>query len=613
LTREVFSRDINDDLDLVRASMAKTTTGEDYKYRQTVQDRVQAAIRAGRVQLTDVLRECEGADPVLVASILESIFGDQRSPCLVTATPPQESLSTFSRQLPAPDPFRSQWWFSSAGISHLLSIIDNRAGLFDSPRMFCLGVPTLAPYLCTRNCALDILDIDEQVLAALQPLASNAVTHKHDASDDLPEELIGSFQIAILDPPWYQEAIYTFLNQAVSALAAGGEILCTLPGRLTRPGIETFCAELISDVVKAGHEILAVERGTVQYQVPRFELVTLERLSGFRGLPWRAGDLLHVRKSSESKLPKKKLAKIETQSFSRNPAEFRMFVRDTAQADGVSLKELPKYSQNISTRAYPDEDADIWSTEKIGIQIGNATEILSVLGTWSEGLGRKESVTKIITGGCSPDHAEEIVERLDSIFQLWSKFATNPPLRLDSELEEARKASLSHYATSPSNREHGEKSDSFRRAYQRDRDRILWSTGLRRLSNKTQLFPVEHDDDLRQRLTHSIEVSQLASTIGTSFGFDGELIEAGALAHDIGHTPFGHAGEHALNKLLCSISPELGGFNHYEHGVDVVRYLEGPYYTSPAIQFTGLNITPEVCECIFKHTYRHSGMGFSSV
>jgi dGTPase len=135
---------------------------------------------------------------------------------------------------------------------------------------------------------------------------------------------------------------------------------------------------------------------------------------------------------------------------------------------------------------------------------------------------------------------------------------------------------------------------------------------LRRLSNKTQLFLYTYDDQLRQRLTHSIEVSQLATTIGASFGLDRDLIEAGALAHDIGHTPFGHAGEHALHKLFNEIHKKLGGFNHYEHGVDVVRWLEGPYYVSDATQFFGLNLTPEVLECILKHTYCQTRDEFST-
>jgi dGTPase len=101
---------------------------------------------------------------------------------------------------------------------------------------------------------------------------------------------------------------------------------------------------------------------------------------------------------------------------------------------------------------------------------------------------------------------------------------------------------------------------------------------------------------------------QLASTIGASFGLDRDLIEAGALAHDIGHTPFGHAGEYALNRIFNEIDAKLGGFNHYEHGVDVVRWLESPYAVSRMTAFSGLNLTPEVAECILKHTYCQTGV-----
>ena len=84
------------------------------------------------------------------------------------------------------------------------------------------------------------------------------------------------------------------------------------------------------------------------------------------------------------------------------------------------------------------------------------------------------------------------------------------------------------------------------------------------------------------------------------------------MAHDIGHTPFGHAGEHALNRTLNEIDPKLGGFNHYEHGVDVVRWLESPYAVSRITAFSGLNLTPEVAECILKHTYCQAGDALSA-
>jgi dGTPase len=572
-----------------------------------VRSRIQAATRAGFSELNDILRECEGADPALVSSLL-SDFARETSTSRTPATTTYESLSTLSRQLPAPDPSRSQWWFSSAGLSHLLNTIETRVGLFDSPRILCLGTPTLGPHLAHRRFSLDILDIDEQVLDALTPLETTATLRTYDAADELPEELSSSFNIAILDPPWYAGAIYTFLNRALVALEVGGEVLCTLPGRLTRPGIERLRAELIRDLVEARHQILALELGTVLYQVPRFELAALSRLQGFRGIPWRAADLLHVRKASPTTLAPVALSKSPWRAFSRRPSEFRIFSRDKARADSrVIAKELPRYSENISTRSHPDEDADIWSSEKVGIQTGDKETIHAILEKWASGASQIATVNHLVNQGDHQDHATEAADQLEKMFGLWSKFAAEPPLRLDAQIEEARISSLSGWATRPGPREHEEPSDAFRGAFQRDRDRILWSAGLRRLSNKTQLFPVEHDDDLRQRLTHSIEVFQLASTIGISFGLDGALIEAGALAHDIGHTPFGHAGENALHKLLNQLNRGLGGFNHYEHGVDVIRYLEGPYHVSPATPFEGLNLTPELCECVIKHTYCHRG------
>ena len=239
--------------------------------------------------------------------------------------------------------------------------------------------------------------------------------------------------------------------------------------------------------------------------------------------------------------------------------------------------------------------------------------VRAILECWaSDELSKPHTVDKLVTLGKPLDLATEATNKLDDILCLWSKFAAAPPLRLPKEIQEARKSGHTVWATQPTRHEHNEKSDPYRGEYQRDRDRVLWSSGLRRLSDKTQLFPVEHDDDLRQRLAHSLEVFQLAATIGASFGLDSDLIEAGALAHDIGHTPFGHAGEHALDKLMNTIAEELGGFNHYEHGVDVVRYLEGPYYTSPTTPFCGLNLTAEVLECVIKHTYCHRGESLST-
>jgi dGTPase len=135
-----------------------------------------------------------------------------------------------------------------------------------------------------------------------------------------------------------------------------------------------------------------------------------------------------------------------------------------------------------------------------------------------------------------------------------------------------------------------------RSEYQRDRDRIVHSTAFRRLVYKTQVF-LNHEGDLfRTRLTHSLEVAQLGRSIARSLGLNEDLVEAIALAHDLGHTPFGHAGQDALNDCLLAADPRSGGFEHNLQSLRVVDSLEERYP-----QFDGLNLTLETREGILKH------------
>ena len=133
--------------------------------------------------------------------------------------------------------------------------------------------------------------------------------------------------------------------------------------------------------------------------------------------------------------------------------------------------------------------------------------------------------------------------------------------------------------------------------YQRDRDRIVHSTAFRRLVYKTQVF-LNHEGDLfRTRLTHSLEVAQLGRSVARTLGLNEDLVEAIALAHDLGHTPFGHAGQDALNECMA----DLGGFEHNLQSLRVVDALEERY---PA--FDGLNLTFETREGILKHCSRRN-------
>jgi len=158
---------------------------------------------------------------------------------------------------------------------------------------------------------------------------------------------------------------------------------------------------------------------------------------------------------------------------------------------------------------------------------------------------------------------------------------------------------LAPYACDPAHsrgRVHAEAPPTNRTDYQRDRDRIIHCTAFRRLEYKTQVF-VNHEGDLfRTRLTHSLEVAQIARTLARSLRLNEELTEAISLAHDLGHTPFGHAGQDELNACMRELAPAAGGFEHNLQSLRVVDALEERYAA-----FDGLNLCFETREGILKH------------
>lgn len=166
--------------------------------------------------------------------------------------------------------------------------------------------------------------------------------------------------------------------------------------------------------------------------------------------------------------------------------------------------------------------------------------------------------------------------------------------KLREQLEEEEK-NLAPYAVK-SNQSRGRKYDEasplYRTQFMRDRDRIIHSTAFRRLEYKTQVFVNHEGDYYRTRLTHALEVQQIARTIAKALGLNEILTEVISLAHDIGHTPFGHAGEEILNEMMQN----FGGFEHNVQGLRVVDILEHKY-----INFRGLNLCYETKEGIIKH------------
>jgi len=139
---------------------------------------------------------------------------------------------------------------------------------------------------------------------------------------------------------------------------------------------------------------------------------------------------------------------------------------------------------------------------------------------------------------------------------------------------------------------YNENENSIRSPYQRDRDRIIHSSSFRRLKHKTQVFVNTEGDHYRTRLTHSMEVSQIARTLARALGLNEDLSETLSLSHDLGHTPFGHAGEETLNQCMT----KYGGFDHNIQALRIVTSIENKYY-----KFNGLNLTIETLEGLIKH------------
>ncbi len=165
-----------------------------------------------------------------------------------------------------------------------------------------------------------------------------------------------------------------------------------------------------------------------------------------------------------------------------------------------------------------------------------------------------------------------------------------------NQIRESEDRSLAAYAMKSyqtRGRLHKEKEHPYRSIYQRDRDRIIHSAAFRKLEYKTQVFVIYEGDSYRTRITHTLEVAQIARTIASALRLNVDLAEAIALSHDLGHTPFGHAGEEILNELMRS----EGGFNHNAQGLRVVDILEEKYP-----DFPGLNLSWEVREGIIKHS-----------
>jgi dGTPase len=601
------------------ASLAAGPAQDEAEHERLLEERISELLSNSReLRFFDCLRELGGADPREVFDILAKLLPDRAK---LRRSRQDKTPGVPGTTWPVPDPARGQWWFTPRSILWLTTLIRsiNRSAADPGVGKFhvaCLGTPTVARAIANDPLRVCLLDADDAVIASAARLAPSLNARTYDVIAALPEDLRGSAPVVVLDPPWYDPLIKGFLRRAMEICMVDGHLIMTLPSQFTRPGVEAEKMAVLDTLTSAGLQVQLYDPGRLEFVVPRFEQCAFDDLPDFDGVPWRRADVVHLRMPRQAKsIPEFDVQGLAgtVRSFSRDSRVFRVFVAIGDKATQEKEKRplftpTKEYRRNVSRRKIVPSEVNVWTSERRGgrtTDVGAATLVLKI---WSKGdkNAQKVAIAALTKSGVDEMAARSFVEHLDAELELFSRFGFERVHRDDEEIHDYKLLGISSLGIrKASPREHGSPSDTFRAEFQRDRDRILWSKSLRKLTNKTQLYPVERSDQLRQRLTHSLEVMQLATTIGDAFGLNRDLIEAGALAHDVGHTPFGHAGEFALDVLLRRLSGGMGGFNHYEHGVDVVRYLEDAYHAHIGPTSFGLDLTPEVCECILKHTFCH--------
>ena len=283
-------------------------TNEDARYREEVKDAIERALAQGHKTLDEVLIAVASPDPWLVRELFDQLTTETAPAASATAPTDLRVSATHARRLsaqlplllPAPDPMRCQWWFTLDSAADLAERVWEYSAA--APTAF-LGAPTVgfhyAHWMATPS---TILDVDRDLIDSLI-LPHHARKIRYDAAGDVPSDLAHQYSVVLIDPPWYPDSTRLFLARAHQLLVPDGFILCVLPSRLTRPGVVEERSRLLSELLTAHVEVVALESDYITYRVPEFEAQAYKKIEGFSGRQWRKGDLLILRAPAASSIP----------------------------------------------------------------------------------------------------------------------------------------------------------------------------------------------------------------------------------------------------------------------------------------------------------------------
>ncbi|HDZ9682767.1 TPA: bis-aminopropyl spermidine synthase family protein, partial [Vibrio cholerae] len=265
-------------------------TSQKENWERQLESKIKSLLQRGVTSFEEVLPLCDGAQPKDVYPLLEKLQGSNIDVLSVSL----DYKNKFFFKLPAANPRLFQWWYTLESQESMASRLLDIHGTHD---IACLGTPTLAATIASYSKNVTLLDIDEDIVSLFNCVFSNgSKAEVHDVNHELSEPYEKKYDCIAIDPPWYPSEFKKFISRAIELSNDGAVIYCSIPQKLTRPGIEEDRAELISSLQNCGHSILYIEPNVMKYIVPYFEEEALKN-SGIdtNNQPWRSSDLLVIK------------------------------------------------------------------------------------------------------------------------------------------------------------------------------------------------------------------------------------------------------------------------------------------------------------------------------
>lgn len=294
-------------------------------WEKQLESKIKRLLQRGITSFEEVLPLCDGAQPKDV----DRIFKNLKDSTIEVSSISLDYKTKFFFKLPAANPRLFQWWYTLESQESMTCRLLDIHGTDD---IACLGTPTLAATIASYSKNVTLLDIDKDIVSLFNNVFSNgSEAEVHDVNNELSESYKKKYDCIAIDPPWYPSELKKFISRAIELSKDSAIIYCSIPQRLTRPGIEEDRVELISSLQDCGHSILCIESNVMKYIVPYFEEEALKN-SGIdiNNQPWRSSDLLVIKVNSSNILKFESESESEIESFSRpnNSSVFRVFLEN---------------------------------------------------------------------------------------------------------------------------------------------------------------------------------------------------------------------------------------------------------------------------------------------